>query len=361
MRKSRLTSVSYGLKTCLTTLALLATTTVATADPITFTDMADREVTLDGVPEKVVVIASPAGSMVVTVAQDGETLAGTSPNSHKAMVEGVMDEFFPGLKNLKSNFIPKEGPVNIEAILQLEPDVVLQWARKDKSIAALEAAGLTVAGMKYAKLDIATNWLTDLGIMFEKSDQVAEILAWHDSRYKEIIAKTDTVADADKPSVLYLLAPMRAAGPKSHFQFFMDTAGAKNAVPVDGKFINLDPEMLLMANPDMIWLFGFNFKLTPESIYDNPLYADVNAVKNRRIYKVPVGGDRWDPPNQEFPLGWEWFTRTAHPELLDGSIRDSIKAAYPMLYGKTPTDEQLDMILRVEINKNAADYATIVR
>jgi len=349
------------LKSSLPALALFATAVSATADPITFTDMAGRDITLDGVPSRVVGIASPAGSMVVTMAQDGKTLVGTSPNSHRAMVEGVMDEFFPGLANIKSNFIPKEGPVNIEAILQLEPDVVLQWARNDKSIAALEAAGLKTVGMKYAKLDIATNWLTDLGIMFEQSDRVAEILAWHDSRYKEIIAKTSTVADEDKPSVLYLLAPMRAAGPQSHFQFFMDTAGAKNALPVDGKFIDLDPEMLLMANPDIIWLFGFNMKMLPEGIYNNPLYADLNAVKNHRIYKVPVGGDRWDPPNQEFPLGWEWFTRTAHPELLDGSIRDSMKAAYPMLYGQTPTDAQMDMMLRVKINAGSADYATIVR
>ena len=345
----------------LSMFALLSTVAMATAEPITFTDMAGRDITLEGVPKRVVSIASPAGSMVVTMAQDGETLVGTSPNSHRAMVEGVMDEFFPGLANIKSNFIPKEGPVNIEAILQLEPDVVLQWARNDKSIAALEAAGLKTVGMKYAKLDIATNWLTDLGIMFEQSDRAAEILAWHDSRYKEIIAKTSTVADADKPSVLYLLAPMRAAGPQSHFQFFMDTAGAKNALPVDGKFIDLDPEMLLMANPDIIWLFGFNMRMLPEVIYNNPLYADLNAVKNKRIYKVPVGGDRWDPPNQEFPLGWEWFTRTAHPELLDGSIRDSMKAAYPMLYGQTPTDAQMDMMLRVKINAGSADYATIVR
>ncbi len=361
MRVSRFPPITACAGTVLCAAVLCGAAPMTMADPITFTDMANREVTLDGVPQRVVSAASPAGSMVVTVTENGETLVGTTPNSHGAIKEGVLDEFFPALDNLRSDFLPANGSVNIEAVLQMEPDLVLQWARDEKSIAALEAAGLTVAGMRYAKLDIAKNWLTDLGIMFERSDKVDEILAWHDRRYQEIIAKTGTIAEEDKPSVLYLLAPMRAAGPGSHFQVFMDTAGAKNALPVDGKFVDLDPEMLLLANPDIIWLFGFNMKMLPETIYNNPLYADINAVKNRRIYKVPVGGDRWDPPNQEFPLGWEWFTRTAHPDLLPGSIRDSIRAAYPMLYGHTPTDEQLDMMLRVGINAGAADYETIVR
>lgn len=352
---------NFTLKAALTVSVIAICSGSALAEPIVFTDHLDREITLDGVPERVVTIATPAGSMVVTMAQDGETLVGTSPNSRNAIIEGVLNEFYPGLNSLNADFLPKEGPVNIETILQLEPDVVLQWSSQIDSIAALEAAGLTVAAMKYAKLDIAKTWLTSIGIMFEQSPRADEILAWHDRRYEEITAKTNQIADEDKPTVMYLINETRAAGPNSHFQFFMDTAGAKNAMTTDGAFIDVDPEMVLLADPDIIWLFGFNMGMTPEKIYENPIFADLKAVQNHRVYKVPVGGDRWDPPNQEFPLGWEWFTRTVHPELLEGSIRDSIKAAYPMLYGHTPTDEQLDMILRMEMNKDAADYDVIAR
>lgn len=339
----------------------LAASPFAQADPISFTDQAGRDVTLPGVPKRVAAVASPAGSMVVTMANDGETLVGTSPNSRNAMIEGVLNEFYPGLNNVSSAIISKEGTPNIEELLNLEADVVLQWARKTKSLDALEAAGLTAVGMKYRKIDIAKTWLTDIALMMDQEDKAKKILAWHQEAYKRITDKTKQIADDKKPSVLYLLNPKRAAGPKSHFQFFMDTAGAKNAMKVDAKFIDVDPEMVLEANPDIIWLFGFNMKMTPETIYNNPIFADLNAVKNKRVYKVPVGGDRWDPPNQEFPLGWEWFTRTVHPTLLDGSIRQSIKDAYPMLYGKVPTEEQLDHMLRAKMNKDAKDYKIIIR
>lgn len=343
-------------------LALAATFgSGALADEIRLTDQADREVVLPGVPERIATIATPAGSMVVTLSGAGETLVGTSPNSRNALMEGVLHEFFPALENVSADIISKEGAPNIEELLKLETDLVVQWARKDKSIEAMEAAGLTVAGLRYKKIDIARTWLSDLGIMLDQEEKAARILAWHDEAHARIIARTGTIPEEEKPSVLYMMSPNRAAGPNSHFQFFMDTAGAVNALDVDASFADVDPEMLMVADPDIIWLFGFNMTLTPQSIYENPLLADLTAVKNKRVYKVPVGGDRWDPPNQEFPLGQEWFTRTVHPELLDGSIRDSIRAAYPMLYGHTPNDAQLAHMLRAEMNADARDYARIIR
>lgn len=351
-----------SLKTILLTSCMFAIPLVNTsyAETITYTDQADRVITLEKIPERIATIATPAGSMVVAISGNGDRLVGTSQNSKNALVEGVLNEFFPKLNDISSNIIGKNGDANIEELLNLETDLVLQWARNAKSIEAMEAAGLNVAGMLYKKIAIARTWLTDIGIILRNSPKAEEILAWHDAAYKRITDKTKNIADADKPSVLYLLSEKRAAGPASHFQFFMDTAGAKNAMPTKAKFIDVDAEMVLKADPDIIWLFGFNMKMTPDKIYANPIFADLKAVQNHRVYKVPVGGDRWDPPNQEFALGWEWFTRTVHPDLLDGSIRESIKTAFPMLYGKTPTDAQIDLMLRAEMNRDGLDYAKII-
>jgi len=331
------------------------------AKEISYTDHLKRELKFKQTPKRIVGIAPPAGSMVVTLSTDKELLVGTSPDSHRAINEGILKEFFPYLKKLRSDFLPKEDSVNIETILQLNPELIFHWAHKQKSIKALEAAGLKVAALKYSKLDIARTWLNDIAIVLDNSQKTKEILKWHDKSYEKLIKKTSTIKEKNKPKVLYLLNENLAAGPLSHFQFFMDTAGAKNAIDVKKKFVNIDPEMILLANPDIIWLFGFNLKMTPKSIFNNPLFADINAVKNKRVYKVPVGGDRWDPPNQELPLGLEWYTRTVHPTLLEGSIKESIKNAYPMLYGKSPNKKQLDKILRVNMNKNSADYMQIIK
>lgn len=289
----------------LSAIALTGGNESAVAAPINFTDQAEHEVSLPGIPKRVAAIASPAGSMVVTMANDGENLVGTSPNCRNAIIEGVLNEFYPGLNNVSSDIISKEGTPNIEELLNLEADVVLQWARKTKSLDALEAAGLTAVGMKYKKIDITKTWLTDIALIMDQEQKAKGILKC----YKRITDKTKKIADDKKPSVLYLLASNLTARPLSHFQFFLDVAGANNAMKVGAKFIDVDAEMLLEANLDIIWLFGFNMKMTSDKIYQNPIFADIDAIKNKRIHKVPVGGNRWDPLNQEFPLSWEWFTR----------------------------------------------------
>jgi len=331
------------------------------AKPISFKDHLGRQIELDAVPKRVASVATPGGSMVVTIVNDGETLVATTPKSNSGLRNGVLTEFFPGLNNVVSNIVSNNNTPNIEELLYLKPDVVIQWARKTKSIEAMEVAGLTVVALKYAKTDIAKTWLSTLGIMMDKSDKANDILQWHQSAYERIISKTGSIGENKKPKVLYMMSPERAAGPLSHVQFFIDTAGAQNALVSKEKFIYIDPEMLLKANPDIIWIAGYNMKFFPETIYNNPIFSEVNAVKNRRIYKVPVGGGRWDPPNQELPLACEWYTRTVHPDLLDGSIRDSIKKAYQVLYGKIPSKEQLDKILRVKINSGADAYEVISR
>ncbi len=331
------------------------------AKPISFKDQTGQNITLLDTPKRIVTIASPAGSMVIAMSNNKKCLVGTSFKSYKAIMEGVLNEFFPYLNNISSSFLSKENSINIETLLQLKPDLVLQWAHNEKSIALLKDVGLTVVGMKYSKLDIARRWLSDIAFMLNNSNKAKKVLKWHDETYKKIISKTKNIDNKNRPSVLYLINEDLAAGSFSHFQFFMDTAGAKNAMNIKKKFINFDAEMLLLANPEIIWLSGFNMRLTPDTIYKNPIFSEIKAVKNKRVYKVPVGGDRWDPPNQELALSLEWFTRTVHSKLLDGSIRYNIKKAYSMLYGEIPNEEQLDLILRKQINKNAINYNEVIK
>ena len=333
---------------------------IALADPISFEDQIGRQVTLDAVPKSVVSLTRPAPSMVLSMSQDGSVMDGMNKSTYKALSQGVFPDFFPEFLEASTKTTGKNGDANIEEILRINPDIVLQSGEAGKSIKALEAAGLTVAGLRYSKENIVRHWVRDIGIMFDQTPRVQEIFAWHDQVHADLKAKVGEIAEDDKQSVLYLRAPNQAAGPFSHFQKYMDLAGLKNIVQ-DSAFVEVDPELILHGNPDIIWLFGPNPKVSPKMFYENPIYADLNAVKSRRIYKVPLGGARWDPPNQESALAWEWYVRTAHPKLLGGSIRDSITAAYPLLYGIVPTDKQMDKILRIAQNSGAADYDLIAK
>ena len=74
----------------------------------------------------------------------------------------------------------------------------------------------------------------------------------------------------------------------------------------------------------------------PQDIYADPVWQDVSAVRSRRVYKVPLGGYRWDPPGQESPLMWHWLTDIAFPRQQSG-LRGKVTEYFRFLYNHEPT------------------------
>jgi iron complex transport system substrate-binding protein len=75
------------------------------------------------------------------------------------------------------------------------------------------------------------------------------------------------------------------------------------------------------------------------------------------VYKVPLGGYRWDPPGQESPLMWRWLSHIAFPSPEPSDLRQVVAEHYDFLYGRRPTAEQLDAVLQTEANAASADYS----
>lgn len=339
---------------------MLAAITSASADEISFKDHNGHPMILKESPERIATLATLADNMIVSLDGKPERLVGTPSKSKKYLVNGIMGEFFPQVKNISAKVIGDQGQPNIEELIKLNPGVVFNWHYKQKNIDALRAVGLNAVALVYKKQGMPEAWLNTLGVIMKQEDRAAEFLAWHKQVSDDLSSKLSDLKEADKPSVLYMTHVNRVGGLKSHLQFYIEKAGGRNAANLDQTFAEIDPELLLKWDPDVIWLFGFNPKFTPESLYNNPVYADLKAVKNNRIYKVPSGGSRWDGPNQEIGLSMEWFARTLHPDRMEGNFRSKIKTAYPMLYGHTPDDEQIDKILRKDMNEKSKHYAAIL-
>jgi iron complex transport system substrate-binding protein len=79
------------------------------------------------------------------------------------------------------------------------------------------------------------------------------------------------------------------------------------------------------------------------------------------VLRVPIGGYRWDAPNQESPLMWRWLGELAHPETFDFKLRDEMKNRYRFLYGHELTDAQIDRVIRLDQNGPAAGYDRVAK
>ena len=346
----------------LTAAVAVSAASFAVAEPITFTDQNDRTVTIDGVAERVVTIPIPAASLFMSVDGGTDKLAGMHPLSKTAIKGQILETFYPDAMSIPSdiagpgfNFTP-----NVEALLSLDPDLVFQWGHlNDDIVDPLTNAGLNVALIKIGKEEFTRRWLTIMGAITGNEEKAAQMISWRDDVKAEIKAETDKIADSDKPRVLYFmnyLSKLRVAGGKSYNNFYIDLAGGQNAAAELGMFVEVGPEQVIQWDPEVILLNGFEKKLSPQDVYDNPLFADLSAVKNKRVYKMPLGGYRWDPPNQESPLTWLWLSMVLHPERFDWDLAARIDANYKVMYGQGVKDADVAKILRTKMNKDAANY-----
>jgi iron complex transport system substrate-binding protein len=89
------------------------------------------------------------------------------------------------------------------------------------------------------------------------------------------------------------------------------------------------------------------------------MLANLDAVKNKRVYKFPHFNR--SPDAAEIYLSDDWLARVANPARFKEStpFQDTIKDGYKLIYQKDLTDEQVRFILELEQNKESAGYVDL--
>ena len=346
-------------------LLLICTTAYAASDgAVSFTDMSQQSIQLAAPAERIVVIPIPAASMLAGVDESSSKLVGMHPFAGVAAREGMLGVMFPDVLSVRSDMVGNDFAPNVEALLSVQPDLVWQWGhRGDDIIAPMRNAGLTVATLDYGKEAYTQEWLTLMGKTLGKNDKVAGLITWRNQVIAQLKNSVAAIPESEQPRVLYL----------SHFKQSIQTFGATSHNNADfalagGISLNrdltgprtLNIEQILIWDPQIILLGNFEAGLAPSDIYNNPMLSDVTAVKNKRVYKLPIGGFIWDAPNQETPLYWQWLAQIFHPESAAFPLRDEIRLRYQQLYNYTLSEQEIDRILHLDLNRSGRDYLALM-
>lgn len=343
--------------------AVLGLAGAAFADPITLTDQAGRTVTLPKAAERIASIPIPMASTII--AMDGGTskLVGMNPTAKSAIVEGVLGKIFPEARDIPSditapNFIP-----NVEELAATNPELVIQWADYGADLVdPISNAGLNVALISYGTEEKARYYQNMVATAMGKPDRAAEINGWRDVVAKELADKAKAIPADKKPKVLYLgraLENLTASGSKGNYNaWYIDLVGGVNAsADVEGNGTTISPEQIAEWNPDVILLNSFEAKLGIDRIYNDPILSLTKAAQEKKVYKMPLGGYRWDPPSQESPLTWMWLANLLHPDVFTYDLRAEMKKAYKALYNYDLGDDDIDGILWTQMQGDATNYA----
>ncbi len=333
----------------------------AAPESISITDQRGKTVTFAKPVTRVVTIPMPAASLLVAVDRSADHLSAMHNASWVAMRDGVMGTMFPRALELPHEVATQDFTPNVESVRALNPDVVIQWS-DSQLVEPLENAGLTVIGLKNTgKQEDVDAWITMFAAMLGKPERATEIKEHSDKEFADI-KSVAAGRGAAGPSILYFnrfTGGLKAAAANTYNDFYIKLVGGTN--PATGKdplpgtgMVGLDVEQVLRWDPEVILLGNFDAAM-PKDIYSDPVWQNIAAVRSRRVYKVPLGGYRWDPPGQESPLMWHWLSDIAFPQARSG-LRGKVTEYFRFLYNHEPTSGELDKILWTAGNSDSADY-----
>jgi len=212
------------------------------------------------------------------------------------------------------------GNLNTEAILALEPDLILaNMLYSEETIASLEELGLVVYVVPNPNTfeDLFNN-MRNVAELVGKRKEAKEAIVDLEAR---VAAVVDTLADVEEsPVVFYELdatdpnAPY-SSGSDTYVDTIITMAGGTNmAAAIGSSWVQISVEETIAQDPDMILLGDSMFGITIESVVARPGWDALTAVQN----------------DQVFPFNDDLVSRSG-PRMVDG-LEEMAKVFFPGLF-----------------------------
>lgn len=190
---------------------------------------------------------------------------------------------------------------SIEAVLQLEPDLVLSsGTRGTPALDRLEQLGMPVGVFSQNHIRDLLQDIRSLARIFGIDARGERLVA---AIQEQCNALSDRVAGASTPAperpgvlVLFGMDSLLSAGKPSYITEIIELAGGRNAAgALDEPWPNLSPEALVFYDPDCI-VFSLNAGEDPESarasldaFARDPRWSEIAAVRHGRLFLVENG------------------------------------------------------------------------
>lgn len=322
-RLARLLTFSLGLTLLAAACAPLSTpapptgvpatpTTAPTATPtaITVTDGLGREVTLAAPAVKVVSLA-PSNTEIVFALGAGNSLIGRDDFSDYPPEAAAV----PSIGSLYPS-------VNAEAVIALEPDLVLAAGiTNPEDVQRLADLGLTVySGRVNTGLDDIYADIGDIGQLIGRGAEAEALVADMRARAEAVTSQTSGLAD--KPLVFYELDATEPAkpwtpGPNTFLSQLIALAGGTNAGDIaSDAYAQLSLEQLVAQDPDVIILGSATYGgQTPELVAQRTGWESIAAVRNGAVYTFD--DNLVSRPGPRVVEGLEALARLIQPDLFE--------------------------------------------
>ncbi len=271
---------------------------------LTFIDSVGRVLTVEKPVEKIVVASCGEHPEALRILDAMDRVVGVNEELINEDYSKALYPEFHGLAN-----IGKEDSVDYEAILSLDPDVVLTYSFNVEAYQEFEAnlPGVVVIGLDFYKGETMFQEMRTLGYILENREKAQKYISFVERYENAIKDEVETLPENEYPKVFVALSFSGAGdwktgnkngGPAYHIR----AAGGKNiAEDLAGTLtglLDVDPEFVIAENPEVIVrLIGWDrggggygsddpseLREVREEMMTRPMMKHVDAVENGKVY-----------------------------------------------------------------------------
>ena len=304
------------------------TASLETTYPVTITDALGREVTIEEEPERLVSGYYITTSYLAALDLD-EKLVGIEAKADTRELYKLAAPELPSLPNVGSL-----KQFNLETCVSTEPDLVILSAKVPDAVAKLEELGIPVIAVNPESEKEFKETISMIGTACNVQERANELTESYDKAIADLAAKLEGV----EPARVYLggnSAFLSTAGPAMFQDLLIRGAGAENVASeiTDTYWATVSYEQLLAWSPDAI-ILAPQAEYTVDDVLNDPALADLDAVKNGKVYAMPNVIESWDSPIPSSYLGSIWMASVLYPDAV--STENYTKACvdfYQQFYG----------------------------
>lgn len=328
-------------------------------DTITIVDHGNNTVTVPRDIKRVVVCdIFPLPSVLTVFFDSADKLIGIAPTSMAAAKNGLLSELYPEILNAKTDFMTG-NQVNTEELAKLQPDVVFYSANNTKQGETLRTAGFNAVGISannwgYNAIETLNQWIALLSQMFPDNNRSDIVKSYSEQIFNMVKERTSGIDNNDKARVFFLFqyndSSILTSGKQFFGEWWAEAIGAVNVAEELEKdnSVAVNLEQIYNWNPGVVFITNFT-SAQPDDLYENKIgtydWSGIDAVVNRKVYKMPLGMYRSYTPGVDTPITLLWLAKAVYPELFsDIDITAQAVEYYKTVFGVELTREQVDSI-----------------
>ena len=294
----------------------------------------ENEITLIDDFPKIVTVHKPVNHIVVLSTYSAEAIRSLKATDKVIGVSNTIIttcyKLLPTLTKLPdvgSSFNP-----DIERVLELEPDVVLAYAKKPspEKFDDKLPENIKVVHLGFDRADLLIEDFKKFGYILNKRDEAEELIDFYEEFNSKINEQIEKLSEDEKPrvyfeSMFYSDDEYKGIGKGEGIDAACTMAGGINIAEFDG-YKTVDPEWVITQNPDFIigqmsTRLGSGYehddlskmKAIREGIMNRLELAEVTAVKEGKAYCI-ASQITYKP---RYFVGVAYMAKWFHPELFE--------------------------------------------